>query len=79
MSSIPETHLDSLPLLHDGDAFVLELEVWPTHIQLLSISRTPNNSDLVPAHERFSDLDPYAKSAVITQINRRYKGKIVKV
>jgi len=74
-----QTSLDSLPLLHDGDAFVLELEVWPTHIQLLSILRYENNQDVVASHENFRDLDPYAKRAVIAQINRRYKTKMVKV
>lgn len=74
-----ETSLDSLPLLHDGDAFVLELEVWPTHVQLLSILRTANNDSVTSSHENFRDLDPYARRAVITQINRRYKTKMVKV
>lgn len=74
-----ETHLDSLPLLHDGDAFVLELEVWPRHVQLLSVLRYEHNQNVTATHEVFTDLDPYTKRAIIAQINRRYKGKMVKV
>lgn len=77
--STPSTRLDSLPLLHDGDAFVLELEIWPSHVQLLSILRYSHNQNVEASHERFRDLDPFTKRAVIQQINRRWKGKMVKV
>lgn len=74
-----ETYLDTLPFLHEGDALSLELEVWPTHVQLLSILRYEGNQNTTPTHDRFRDLDVYAKRAVIAQINRRYKNKMVKV
>ena len=70
---------DSLPLLHDGDAYVLTLDVGEKHVLLSSILIYPGNTNTEPSHSSFRDLPPEAKRAVITQINRRHKGKMVRV
>lgn len=70
---------DTLPLLHEGDAYVLELDISAPQVRLLSISRYPNNQNVEPTSENFRDLDPETKKAVVMQINRRYKGRMVKV
>jgi hypothetical protein len=69
---------DALPLLYNGDAFVLTLQPEGHHrVRLVSVVRYPDNVDGDGVHEQFRDLDPETKQRVIQQINRRYQGKTV--
>jgi hypothetical protein len=69
---------DALPLLYNGDAFVLTLQPEGQHrVRLVSVVRYPDNVDGDGVHEQFRDLDPETKARVIQQINRRYQGKTV--
>ena len=69
---------DTLPLLHNGDAFVLTVErASERQVRLLSVVRYPDNLDSDGVHEQFRDLDPDTKAKVIQQINRRYPTKTV--
>ena len=70
---------DSLPLLHDGDAYILTLDVEDCHVLLSSILIYPGNTNTEPEHVLFRDLDTETKQAVIAQVNRRHKGKMVRV
>lgn len=71
---------ETLPLLHEGDSFLLELD-HPNafSVRLVSILRFAGNHNVDAVAERFLDLDPETKRAVISQVNRRYKGKIVRI
>lgn len=69
---------DSLPLLYNGDAFVLTISpVSERQVRLASVVRYPDNVDGDGVHEQFRDLDPETKARVIQQINRRYPTKTV--
>lgn len=63
---------ETLPLLHDGDAFILALDVQPNYLQVTSIHRTPNNSNVNSVLENYHDLDPDAQKAIVAQIRRRH-------
>ena len=74
MSSLPD-----LPLLHDGDAFVITLEgVSPRCVRIVRIIRYPNNENGDGFDTSFHDLPPEAKHAVTRQINRRHVGKTIR-
>lgn len=68
----------NLPLLHNGDSFVLTLEpISLKIIHLTRIIRYPNNENGDGVEESFRDLDVETKRAIIQQINRRYVGKTI--
>lgn len=69
---------DTLPLLYNGDAFVLTLQPEGQHrVRLTSVVRYPDNVDGDGVHEQFRDLDPDTKQRIIQQIKRRYFDKTV--
>ena len=69
---------DSLPLLYNGDAFVLTISlVSERQVRLTSVVRYPDNVDGDGVHEQFRDLDPDTKQRIIQQIKRRYLDKTV--
>lgn len=70
---------DNVPLLHDGDAYIIYVEVLEKTVIVKSIRRYLDNRNADPTEEDFRDLPPQAKAAVIQQINRRYQGKFVRV
>lgn len=72
---------DSIPLISNGDAFLIELEydLLGTDIHITGIQRYENNQNVAPTWEKFMDLDPETRRRVIAQINRRYKGKMIKI
>jgi len=71
---------DTLPLLHNGDAFVLTVLPEKAHsVRLVSVVRYPDNVDGDGVHEQFRDLDPDTRQRIIQQINRRFQGKTVLV
>lgn len=72
------TPLPDLPLLHDGDSFLIELESPGDRvIKIHRILIFPDNLNGQPKVEKFGDLDSRARRAVIDQINRRFPGKMV--
>ena len=72
------TELPNLPLLHDGDSFVLYLEdISPSRVRLLRVIRYPNNENCDGVEEHFRDLDYETRHAIIRQINRRHIGKTI--
>jgi hypothetical protein len=74
------TNLEQLPLLYDGDSYILDLQlVNEGNIRLLRIVRYDGNKNVVGVEEKFHDLDTLCKRAVINQIQRRHKGKSVRV
>lgn len=76
MSSLRE----QLPLLYEGDSYLLELSCeddWS--VRLHRVVRYENNQNVSGVEENFNDLDSFCKKAVITQIHRRYVGKTIKV
>ena len=69
---------DSIPLLAEGDAFDIDLIVEEKLVTIKRILRYPNNENVLPVRERFFDLTPSTRRAVLAQINRRYDGRMVK-
>lgn len=70
--------IDSIPLLHNDDSYILDVEVVSPRLVLLQrILRFVGNHNVDPTDERFFDLDPATRREIIKQINRRYPGKTV--
>lgn len=70
----------NIPLLFDGDAYLLTVEpVSPSLVCLTRVLRYDNNVNTDATCVRFFDLSPQCKQAIIQQINRRFRGKTVKV
>jgi hypothetical protein len=70
--------LPDLPLLHDGDSFMITLSaVGEKCVKISRIVRYPNNVNSHGVEENFRDLDLETKRAVIQQVNRRCVGKTV--
>lgn len=74
MSSLPD-----LPLLHDGDGYVLSLSEHGRDLLLLTLLRYENNENSDPLSLKFFDLDERGRAAVLQQIQRRYPGRSVRV
>lgn len=71
---------DTIPLLHNDDAFHVTVEVLSAAlVRITKIVRYPHNRNVDGTLERFFDLDEETKRAVIKQVNRRYVGRTVKV
>lgn len=71
-------NLPDLPLLHDGDSFMITLlAVGERCVKITRIVRYPNNVNSHGVEELFKDLDIETKRAVIQQVNRRCIGKTV--
>lgn len=72
------TSLPDLPLVYDGDSFLIELSSPGERVvKITRILVFPDNVNSAPKHEKFSDLDSRARRAVINQINLRYPGRMV--
>lgn len=71
------TLLPELPLLHDDDAYLIELEGAEKVVRIRRILVFPGNVNSQPKVESFGDLDSRARKAVIGQINLRHPGKMV--
>lgn len=69
---------ESLALLHDGDSYFLDLEV-SSEVRLLRVLRDPSNCTGAPVLERWYDLDHATRDAILTQIRRRHKEKLIRV
>lgn len=70
----------SIPLIYEGDSyFIYCTELDPSTVKLDYVERFPGNISTSPTKENFYDLDPATRRAVISQVNRRYQGKVVKV
>ncbi len=70
--------LPPLPLLHEGDSYVIYLKsVGEKCVRIVTIHRFANNQNVEGVEEDFRDLDLETKKAVIKQINRRHVGKTV--
>lgn len=70
---------ETLPLIFGGDSFLIELEILSPHsLLILSVQRYHDNLNSEASAERFRDLDPETKRAVIAQINRRYPRAMVR-
>lgn len=70
--------LPPLPLLLDGDSYVIYLkEVGTRCVKILQLHRYAHNDSRNCTEENFGDLTGEAKRAVIAQVNRRYIRKTV--
>jgi hypothetical protein len=69
---------ESIPLITAGDSFLIELEVHERHVQILAVQRFHDNLNSEASSERFRDLDPETKRAVIAQVNRRHPTRMVR-
>jgi hypothetical protein len=80
-AGVPEHRrlLRPLPLIHGGDSFVIDLkEVRDgTAVRIVRIVRYRNNQNVEGTEERFFDLLPDERTAVIRQIHRRHVGRTV--
>jgi hypothetical protein len=64
-----------LPLLHEGDSFILVVEpAGPGHVRLSQIIRYRNNQNVEGIEESYFDLDELTRRAVVRQVRRRHKG-----
>jgi len=73
------TSNDTLSLLHDGDTFTLDLEV-STFVRVIRILRyAGNDSGRQPIQEQWFDLHDEERTAIVRQIHRRHKEKLIKV
>ena len=79
MSNSSSPFQDSIPFLAEGDAFDIDVLVGEKLVTIQRILRFPNNENVVPTREKFFDLAPSTRKAVLTQINRRYENHTVKV
>lgn len=75
MPSLRET----IPLLFEDDAYELIVEVTESHVSVLEILRFPNNENVNPTSEKFFDLTPDCRDAIVRQINRRHPKKTLRV
>lgn len=73
------TPLPNLPLLYDGDSYLIHLDEDHGHIRLLFIERFANNENSEPDIIPFFYLDERGRHLVMQQIQRRYPGRSVKV
>lgn len=72
------TPLPDLPLLIDGDSYLIEMESPGDHVvRIKRILVFPENVNTTPKSISFGDLDSRIRRAVIAQINRRHTGKMV--
>ena len=71
--------LPNLPLLHDGDSFLLLLADEGRSIRLTAIQRFENNINSEPMEVKFFSLDETTRHAVLQQIRRRYPGRTILV
>ncbi len=70
---------DSLPLLFNGDGFVISLDVLDAYtVRIVAVVRYLGNGGTSGSHEQFRDLTPEEKRAVVAQVNRRHRGKMVR-
>lgn len=70
--------LPDLPLLHEGDSFLITLsEIGTKCVRILRIIKYPNNVNSHGEEWSFRDLDPETKRAVIQQVNKRCIGRMV--
>lgn len=56
---------------------VINLQLSDVQVSILSIDVYPNNQNVDPTAETFSDLTPQQRRAVINHINRKYPGKVI--
>lgn len=67
----------SLPLTYDADGFILDIELVPKGVLLHRVLRFPGNTNTPPTLERFLQLPDALRREIISQINRKYRGKRV--
>lgn len=79
-SSDDPTLTETLPLLYNDDGFTVHLTLDDPHsVRITGVVRYTGNVDGNGTHEQFRDLSPEEKRAVVAQVNRRYRGKMVKI
>jgi hypothetical protein len=69
-----------LPMLHEGDSFILIVQpAGPGQVKLTHIIRYRNNQNVEGVEESFFDLDEMTRRAVIRQVRRRHKEASIMV
>jgi hypothetical protein len=72
------TTLRPLPLLYEGDSYLIYLkEVGTRCVKILTIHRFRHNQNTEGVEENFRDLDLDTKRAVVQQINRAHVGRTI--
>lgn len=71
---------DTIPLLYNGDGLVIHLDaLGELSVRITGVTRYSGNVDGDGSHEQFRDLSPEEKHAVVAQVNRRYRGRMVRI
>lgn len=69
-----------LALIHDGDSFFIDvIGLSPRTVKIERVLRFANNQNVVGVEHKFFDLEPEVRSAVMAQVQRRYKGLTIRV
>lgn len=69
-----------LALVYDGDSFFIDVVgISPRSVKIARVIRFANNQNTEGSVERFADLTPECKRAVIAQVNRKFQGMMVHV
>ena len=65
------SNLSDIPLLYNGDAYYIHVQL--THsVLVLGVTIYYDNQNSVGVFERYRDLDPEKKKAVLNQVKRRH-------
>lgn len=66
------SNLSDIPLLYNGDAYHIHVEIFQQHVLVLGVTIYYDNQNSVGVFERYRDLDPETKKAVLNQVKRRH-------
>lgn len=69
---------DTCPVIHEGDSYILDLKIEETLVTITRIVVYPGNQNGPATEELFRDLRPETKRAIISQLNRRHSGLVIK-
>lgn len=74
------SQLPNLPLLHDEDGYIIQLEETSRGgMKLSAILKYENNANVDPLTVSFFHLDERTRHFILQQIQRRYPGRTVSI
>jgi hypothetical protein len=63
-----------IPLIHEGDSFIITCEPIDERVRLAQIVRYKNNQNVEGEELSFFDLDELTRKAIIRVVRRRHKN-----
>jgi len=63
-----------IPLIHEGDSYILTCVPVGDQVKLSQIIYYRNNQNVEGEEKTFYDLDEYTRRAVVRQVRRRHPG-----